>query len=62
MQTAWDTAKDAGEFEDAATIALKKADGSGQVLPGDGGKTRWVLVANDDATLGKVADALGLAG
>ncbi len=62
MQTAWDSAKDAAEFETAATTALKEAGGVAKVLPGSGGKTRWVLVANDDATLGKVANALGLAG
>ena len=62
MQTAWDTAKDAADFETAATTALKKAGGATRVLPGSGGKTRWVLVANDDATLGKVANVLGLAG
>ena len=62
MQTAWDTEADAVAFEKAATTALKKATGVGQVLPGAGGKTRWVLIANDAATAGKVADALGLAG
>ena len=30
--------------------------------PGAGGKTRWVLIANDAKTSGKVAGALGLAG
>ena len=62
MHTAWDTTKDAAEFEDAANVALKKAHGKTAVLPGAGGKTRWVLVASDDATLGKVASTLGLAG
>jgi hypothetical protein len=62
MQTAWDTAKDAAEFETAAKTAVKEAGGAARVLPGSGDKTRWVLVANDDATLGKVANVLGLAG
>ena len=62
MQTVWDTAADATEFETAATTALAKAGGPGQVLPGVGGKTRWVLVAGDAATLGHVANVLGLAG
>jgi hypothetical protein len=41
---------------------VKTAGGVGQVLPGAGGTTRWVLIANDAATAAKVADALGLAG
>ncbi len=62
MQTAWDSDADATEFEAAATTALAKAGGSGQVLPGSGGTTRWVLVAGDAGTLSHVANALGLAG
>jgi hypothetical protein len=62
MQTAWDTDADAAAFDKAATTALKKATGVGQVLPGAGGKTRWVLIASDAAAAGKVAGALGLAG
>jgi hypothetical protein len=62
IKTEWDTAADATEFEKAATTALKKAVGVAQVLPGVGGTTRWVLVAGDDATLTRVASALGLAG
>jgi hypothetical protein len=62
MDTVWDTDADATAFEAAATTALGKAQGSGKVLPGAGGKTRWVVVGSDDATLSKVANALGLAG
>jgi hypothetical protein len=62
MQTAWDTVADAAAFEKAAKTALKKSAGVGQVLPGAGGKTRWLLIANDNATAGKVAGVLGLAG
>lgn len=62
MQTSWDTAADATEFETAATTALKKAGGPGQVLPGVGGKVRWVLVGDDAKTLQTVAGVLGLAG
>ncbi len=61
-KTAWDTTADAAAFETAATKALGKAGGIGQVLPGEGGKVRWVVVANDAKTLGKVAGVLGLAG
>ena len=62
MDYAWDTDADATEFETAATTALSKAQGSAKVLPGAGGKTRWVVVGSDDATLSKVTNALGLAG
>ncbi len=62
MHTAWDTTADAAAFETAATTALEKAGGPGQVLPGEGGKARWVVVGNDAKTLQTVAGALGLAG
>ena len=62
MHTDWDTAGDAAQFEKAATTALKKAGGASQVLPGAGGKTRWVVIAGDAATLARVANVLGLAG
>jgi hypothetical protein len=62
MDYGWDTDADAAQFESAATTALAKAQGSAKVLPGTGGKTRWVVVGSDDATLNKVANALGLAG
>ena len=62
IKTAWDTTADAAEFETAATTALAKAQGIAQVLPGEGGKIRWVLVASDAATMSSVAGVLGLAG
>ncbi len=62
IHTVWDTDADATEFDTAATTALKKAGGAAQLLPGVGGKTRWVLVASDAATLRRVAAVLGLAG
>ena len=62
MDTAWDTDKDATEFASAATTALGKATGAARVLPGAGGKMRWVVVASDATVLGTVANALGLAG
>jgi hypothetical protein len=61
-QTTWDTTADATAFETAATTAIGKAQGVKQVLPGVGGKTRWVLVASDAKTMGHVANVLGLAG
>lgn len=62
IHTEWDANADATEFEAAAAIALKKAGGVARLLPGVGGKTRWVLVAGDAATLGRIANVLGLAG
>jgi len=62
MQTDWDTEADAAAFETAATTALEKSPGVAQVLPGVGGKTRWVLIGSDAATVSKVAAATGLTG
>jgi len=62
IDTAWDTAADADQFETAATTAKAKATGTVGVLPGAGGTTRWFLVASDASTLQRVAGALGLAG
>jgi hypothetical protein len=62
VHTEWDTDADATEFAAAAATALKKAGGPAQLFPGAGGKTRWVVVASDAATLSRVASILGLAG
>jgi hypothetical protein len=62
LQTVWDTTADAAEFEAAATTALDKADGVAQVVPGVGGKTRWVVIGSDIPTVGHIANVLGLAG
>jgi hypothetical protein len=61
LRTEWDTAKDASEFESAAGAIVAKL-GSAALLPGAGGTERWVVVASDSTTLGKVANAAGLAG
>ena len=50
-QTVWDTDDDAAEFEVTAQGAVDKAGGPGQVLPGEGGTTRWVVIGSDDAAL-----------
>ena len=62
MRTVWDTTLDASEFQAAATTALGKADGVARVVPGAGGKTRWIVVASDARTVSRVDNALGLAG
>lgn len=60
--TAWDTDADATAFEAAATTAIAKAGGLAQVVPGEGGRNRWVVIADKAATLDTVAGVLGLAG
>jgi hypothetical protein len=60
--TVWDSKDDAAEFEVTAKSAVENAGGPGQVLPGEGGTTRWVVIGSNDAALGKVANVLGLAG
>ena len=62
MKTEWDSDADAAAFEAAAETALADAGGQARILPGEGGTTRWIVIAGDDATLGKVANVLGLAG
>jgi hypothetical protein len=62
FETEWDTAKDAAEFETAIAPKVAAAAGPGQVLPGEGGKVRWIAIGSDDAVLAKVAGVLGLAG
>jgi hypothetical protein len=61
-QTSWDTTGDAAAFATAASKALDKAGGVGEVLPGAGGKVRWVLVTSNAATMTRLAGALDLAG
>ena len=60
--TVWDSKADAAEFDVTAKTAVEKAGGPGQVLPGEGGTTRWVVIGSGDAALQKVANVLGLAG
>jgi hypothetical protein len=61
-QTVWDSDADAAEFEVTAEAAVQKAGGPGRVIPGEGGRTRWVVIGSDDTALGKGANVLGLAG
>jgi hypothetical protein len=62
LKTEWDTDKDAAEFEAGIAKRVAEAGGPGQVLPGEGGRVRWVVIGSDDATLAQVANVLGLAG
>lgn len=65
-RTAWDTPTDATQFEAAATTTVNALTGgtsavAGRVLP-SGDRGAWVLLASDNATMARLAAALGLAG
>jgi len=60
--TVWDSDDDAAEFEVTAEAAVAKAGGPGRIVPGEGGEHRWVVIGSDDTAMGKIANALGLAG
>jgi hypothetical protein len=62
LKTEWDTEKDAAEFEAGIAKRVAEAGGPGRVLPGEGGRVRWVVIGSDAATLAQVANVLGLAG
>ncbi|MBA2717640.1 MAG: hypothetical protein H0U52_00160 [Chloroflexi bacterium] len=62
FRTEWDTDADAAEFETGITPRVEAAGGPGRVLPGEGGRVRWIVIGSDDATLNAVAGVLGLAG
>jgi hypothetical protein len=62
LRTTWDTTGDASEFESAATPIVAKLADPGALLPGAGGKERWVVIASDDAVLQRLEGVLGLAG
>jgi hypothetical protein len=60
IETAWDTKRDADEFDGALSTALGKARGVARTVPGANDRTRWVVVANDLTTSSLVTKALGL--
>ena len=62
FRTEWDTEADAAEFETGIKPSVAAAGGPGQVLPGEGGRVRWIVIGSDDATLARAAGVLGLAG
>jgi hypothetical protein len=62
FRTEWDTDADAAEFETGIAPRVAAAAGPGQVLPGEGGRVRWIVIGSDDATLTRLAGVLGLAG
>jgi hypothetical protein len=62
LRTAWDSVADAAAFESAAASLVQGLASPASLLPGAGGTERWVVIGSDDATLNKLAGALGLAG
>ena len=62
IKTEWDSDADAAEFEAGIAPRVQAAGGPGQVLPGAGGRVRWIVIGSDDATLNRAAGILGLAG
>jgi hypothetical protein len=60
IDTEWDTASDATEFDSAARLALKKAVGVAQVHAGAGAKSRWILITDQAGTVSHVEAALGI--
>ena len=61
-KTVWDTPADAAEFEAAASGLVAKLASPASLLPGAGGAERWIVIASDATTLGRVTGVLGLAG
>jgi hypothetical protein len=62
LKTVWDRDADAVQFEKAATGLVDGLASPASLLPGAGGAERWIVIGSDDATLNRVAGALGLAG
>jgi len=62
LRTAWDTVADGTAFDSAASSLVAGLAAPASLLPGAGGKERWIVIGSDDATLGRLAGVLGLAG
>jgi hypothetical protein len=62
LKTVWDTDADAAAFETVATPIVEKLPDPAALVPGAGGRERWVLVASDSSVLQSLASSLGLAG
>ena len=61
FKAVWDTAADAAAFETVATPIVEKLADPAGLVPGAGGRERWVLVASDQDVLQTLAATLGLA-
>ena len=62
LSTTWDTAADAAEFATAAQLVVGGLANPGDVLALAGGKTVTVVIATTTDIVGRVENALGLAG
>jgi hypothetical protein len=62
FRTVWDSDADAAAFESVATPIVAKLANPADLLPGAGGRERWILIASDTTVLGTLGSALGLAG
>jgi hypothetical protein len=62
LRTSWDTDADAAAFESVATPIVTKLANPASLLPGAGGRERWVLVGSDATVLRTLGSSLGLAG
>ncbi|HEX5823355.1 MAG TPA: hypothetical protein VFY18_02750 [Candidatus Limnocylindrales bacterium] len=62
FRTAWDSDADATAFETVATPIVEKLADPAALVPGVGGRERWVLVASDPSVLQSLGSSLGLAG
>jgi hypothetical protein len=62
LRTSWDTDADAAAFESVATPIVAKLSNPGALVPGAGGRERWVLIGSDATVLQSLGSSLGLAG
>jgi hypothetical protein len=62
LRTSWDTDRDATEFEKAAGPIASKLAAPAALLPGAGGRERWIVIGSDRAVLQSLESVLGLAG
>ena len=62
FRTIWDTDADAAAFESVATPVVAKLANPGALVPGAGGRERWVLIGSDAKVLQALGSSLGLAG
>jgi len=62
FRTIWDTDTDAAAFESVATPVVAKLANPGALVPGAGGRERWVLIGSDTKVLQALGSSLGLAG
>jgi hypothetical protein len=62
FRTTWDSDADAAAFESVATPVVAKLANPAALVPGAGGRERWVLIGSDAKVLQALGSSLGLAG